>query len=215
MHVTNLLVRVDTVINLQNIVPFMDNAGCHPEDIKDNFSKIKIIILPASTTSVLQPLDLGIIKNFMVHYRTRLLWFIISKTETFTKASEVTMSINIIQLNYNFIFHTWPHVTHKYLHVKFKNFPWKSWFTQGIKNHKTWNATRHVMYMARVMGIVILCRGFVRYFYNYAFATITYHHYWLQSNALKLYMRLDLRLPVFHAHNNKLYFLPLHDSCTH
>ena len=40
-------------------------------------------------------------------------------------------------------FHTWQRmVTHKCSCVKFKNFPWKSWFTRGVKNHKTWNATR-------------------------------------------------------------------------
>ena len=73
----------------------MDNAGCHPEDMKDSFSNIKIIFLPANTTSMLQPLDLGIIKNFKVHYRIRLLRFVISKIETCTTASEVTKSINI------------------------------------------------------------------------------------------------------------------------
>ena len=45
---------------------------------------------------MLQPLDLGIIKNFKVHYRTRLLRFVISKIETCTTASEVTKSINIL-----------------------------------------------------------------------------------------------------------------------
>lgn len=74
----------------------MDNAGCHPEDIKDSFSNIKIIFLPANTTSMLQPLDLGIFKNFKVHYRTRLLRFVISKIETCATASEVTKSISIL-----------------------------------------------------------------------------------------------------------------------
>ena len=81
----------------QKIVLLMDNAGCHPEDIKDNFSNIKIIFLPANTTSMLQPLDLDIIKNFKVHYRTCLLQFVISKIETCTTVSEVTKSINILQ----------------------------------------------------------------------------------------------------------------------
>ena len=78
------------------IVLFMDNAGCHPEDIIHSFSNIKIIFLPANTTSMLQPLDLGIIKNFKVHYCTCLLRFAISKIETCTTASEVTKSINIL-----------------------------------------------------------------------------------------------------------------------
>ena len=61
-----------------------------------NFSNIKIVFLPANTTSVLQPLDLGIIKTFKVHYWKVLMRLILSKIETCSSASEVVKSVTIL-----------------------------------------------------------------------------------------------------------------------
>ena len=51
----------------------MDNATCHPEDMGDKLSHIKVVFLSKNTTSRLQPLDAGIIKNFKCHYQNFLL----------------------------------------------------------------------------------------------------------------------------------------------
>ncbi len=63
----------------RNIVLLIDNAPSHPKDL--HFSNIKLIFLPANTTSVLQPLDQGIIMAIKRHYRKRQLRFLLAQID--------------------------------------------------------------------------------------------------------------------------------------
>ena len=96
MH--RVLLKVNNQLKSQSrsIALLMDNAGCHPQNLLGKYSNIKILFLPPNTTSVLQPLDLGIIKNFKVHYRKLLMQHVLAKIEECSSAHEVVKSVNIL-----------------------------------------------------------------------------------------------------------------------
>ena len=74
----------------------MDNAGCHPEELISKFSNMKIIFLPANTTSALQPLDLEIIQAFKMYYREHFLSYVVSKIDECDLATDVVKSVSIL-----------------------------------------------------------------------------------------------------------------------
>ena len=84
------------VLDQRKVLLFMDNAGCHPADMAELYSNIKICFLPPNTTSKLQPLDLGIIKNFKVHYRKLLMRYIVTKIDQCSSAAEIVKSVNVL-----------------------------------------------------------------------------------------------------------------------
>ena len=81
----------------RNILLFIDNVSSHDPALKGRFSNIKIIFLPKNTTSRLQPLDAGIIKNFKVHYRRLLLKHTLAQIDgTDLTASAIVKTINVL-----------------------------------------------------------------------------------------------------------------------
>ena len=91
----------DWLISLNNkmqkeggkILLFIDNVKSHPKDLKTDF--VKIQFLPPNTTSVLQPLDQGIIRSTKITYR-KLLRHIISKGTTCNSAEGIVKSVNAL-----------------------------------------------------------------------------------------------------------------------
>ncbi|KAE8738361.1 hypothetical protein FOCC_FOCC016158, partial [Frankliniella occidentalis] len=57
-------------IEKRNVLLFVDNCPAHPA--VHGLTNVKVVFLPKNTTSRLQPMDQGVIKNLKHYYRTRL-----------------------------------------------------------------------------------------------------------------------------------------------
>lgn len=56
----------------RKILLFIDNCTAHPKSVQDKLKAIQLCYFPPNATSVLQPLDLGIIKTLKHYYRYAL-----------------------------------------------------------------------------------------------------------------------------------------------
>ena len=79
------------------VILLLDNATCHPESFTGRFSHIKLVFLPKNTTSMLQPLDAGIIQNFKVKHHKRLIKYVLARVNEKKSASEIVKSLNVLQ----------------------------------------------------------------------------------------------------------------------
>lgn len=77
----------------RNVILFMDNAASHPDA---TLTHVKIVFLPPNTTSACQPLDQGIIKNFKVLYRQKVLRHILSNMNAAASALELSKTISVL-----------------------------------------------------------------------------------------------------------------------
>jgi hypothetical protein len=76
-----------------NAILFLDNATCHP---KVTLSNVKIAWFPANATSVLQPIDMGVIYTFKSHYRPFLMQSLISNIEGADSSYALARSVSVL-----------------------------------------------------------------------------------------------------------------------
>lgn len=74
----------------RDILLFVDNCSAH--NVSMCLTRVRVLFLPANTTSKLQPLDQGIIENFKVFYRHDIVLHILACQENNTSPE-----INILQ----------------------------------------------------------------------------------------------------------------------
>lgn len=79
-------------------VLLIDNAPTHPQSLQDG--DIIVQFLPANVTSLIQPLDQGVIECFKRHYRSLFLRSILQETNESKSVPEILKSINMKHVVY-------------------------------------------------------------------------------------------------------------------
>ena len=75
------------------VILFLDNATSHP-NLK--LRNVKLVFLPANTTTHCQPLDQGIVQNFKIRYRRLLLTRVLSLIDKCESADELAKKVNVL-----------------------------------------------------------------------------------------------------------------------
>ena len=77
----------------RQVILFVDNAPPHPPA---DLSHVKVVFFPANTTSVLQPLDQGIIRAMKLHYRKRLLRSVLARVDDDHTVESISKSVSVL-----------------------------------------------------------------------------------------------------------------------
>ncbi|XP_023310790.1 jerky protein homolog-like [Anoplophora glabripennis] len=100
-------ITVAVIGHLKNInlpikaVLILDNAPTHPQDLTCHTADIKIIYLPPNVTSLIQPMDQGVIESLKKPYRRKLVSEILQYSESEDKGLlEIIKKINIKDVIY-------------------------------------------------------------------------------------------------------------------
>jgi len=78
----------------RHITLFLDNATSHSDSLR--LSNVTLRFFPPNTTSLLQPLDLGIIRAFKARYRKHLMRSLIAKMDSCTTVTILTRSLSVL-----------------------------------------------------------------------------------------------------------------------
>lgn len=78
----------------RSILLIVDNCPAHPEI--PGLSNLTLKFLPPNTTSEVQPMDRGIIKNFKFFYRKLLLRMVVSKSDLGKSATVIAKSVTVL-----------------------------------------------------------------------------------------------------------------------
>ena len=94
-----ILTRLDKKMRNEKrkVILFWDNATCHPETVGTELTNIKLVFLPKNTTSPLESLDAGIIRNFKQKCRKLLVKYVVSRIGEGRTASQVMEDVHVLR----------------------------------------------------------------------------------------------------------------------
>lgn len=87
------MLNAEMIKQSRKIVLVLDNASCHKSL---ECSNVKLLFLPKNTTSLIQPLDMGIIKTFKTYYVNTLMNFFLNERESSNFLSKLNIRQAIV-----------------------------------------------------------------------------------------------------------------------
>lgn len=81
----------------KKVLLFVDNAACHKICDDTVLQNIKVVFLPANTTSLIQPLDQGVIRSFKCHYRKNIVSKQLLHLECGLSLKEFSKKIDVLE----------------------------------------------------------------------------------------------------------------------
>lgn len=96
---TQILIKFDNQMIRQDrkVLLFVDNASCHKLDKGVELQNVKIYFLPANTTSIIQPLDQGIIRAFKAHYLQKIVLQQLTAVDQNLSMQQFTKEITVLE----------------------------------------------------------------------------------------------------------------------
>jgi len=87
------IIELDDKFQKENrqVAFFFDNCSAHSKQIQCHLSSITLHFFPPNLTSVLQPMDLGIIRSVKAHYRNEIVLNLISEIENNSPISKISL----------------------------------------------------------------------------------------------------------------------------
>jgi len=124
--------ELKTYCRTQNIdfkmLILVDNAPSHPIYLDEISANVKFIFMPPNTTSIIQPMDQGVISNFKCYYLRRTFSHLLESTDGNDKPTmkEFWKNYNILMAIEN-ISHSWMEVKKTYM-----NGVWRQLWTESV-----------------------------------------------------------------------------------